>query len=94
MPRMCHLLLSDSFLIPVSPPRRVDSLHALVQVQQQFEASVKDMLEGISGLWARLEVLHTGVTLSKHWGPGHKDLASAWTDLEVCRAAANKCDSK
>lgn len=55
----------------------------LVQVQQDFEASVKDTLEGISGLWARLEVLHTGVTLTKHWGPGHKDLASAWTDLEV-----------
>lgn len=52
-------------------------------MQQDFEASVKDMLEGISGLWARLEVLHTGVTLTKHWGPGPKDLASAWTDLEV-----------
>lgn len=61
----------------------MDSLQALVQVQQDFEASVKDTLEGISGLWARLEVLHTGVTLSKHWGPGHKDLASAWTDSEV-----------
>lgn len=52
-------------------------------MQQDFEASVKDTLEGVSGLWARLEVLHTGVTLNKHWGPGHKDLASAWTDLEV-----------
>lgn len=61
----------------------MESLAALVQVQQDFAASVKDMLEGISGLWARLEVLHTGVTLTKHWGQGHKDLASAWTDLEV-----------
>lgn len=52
-------------------------------MQLDFEVSVKDTLEGVSGLWARLEVLHTGVTLTKHWGPGHKDLASAWTDLEV-----------
>lgn len=73
----------DCLWSPNSRPCRVDSLQALVQVQQDFEASVRDTLEGISGLWARLEVLHTGVTLTKHWGPGHKDLASAWTDLEV-----------
>lgn len=55
-------------------------------MQGDFEASVRDMLEGLDGLWARLEVLHTGVTLTKHWGPGHKDVASARTDLEVIRS--------
>lgn len=44
---------------------------------------MKDMLEGLDGLWARLELLHTGVTLSKQENRGHKDLASACTDAEV-----------
>lgn len=74
--------------------QRVDSLAALVQVQQDFEASVKEMLEGVSGLWARLEVLHAGVTLTKHWGPGHKDLASAWTDLEALSSAMGLYSSR
>lgn len=46
---------------------------------------MKDMLEGLDGLWARLELLHTGVTLSKQESRGHKDLASACTDAEVSR---------
>lgn len=41
------------------------------------------MLEGLHGLWARLELLHTGVTLSKQGSGGHKDLASASADAEV-----------
>lgn len=61
------------------------SLRRLVQVQGDFEASVRDMLEGLDGLWARLEVLHTGVTLTKQGSRGHKDLASAQTDSEVSR---------
>lgn len=69
-----------------TPLYRIGSLYRLLQVQGDFEASVRDMLEGLDGLWARLEVLHTGVTLTKHWGPGHKDVASAQTDLEVRRS--------
>lgn len=61
------------------------SLCRLVQVQGDFEASVKDMLEGLDGLWAQLEDLHTGVTLTKERGRGHGDLAVARTDTEVSR---------
>lgn len=59
------------------------SLCRLVQVQGDFEASVKDMLDGLDGLWAQLEVLHTGVTLDKHGSRGRNDLATARTDAEV-----------
>ncbi|XP_075892799.1 uncharacterized protein LOC142895546 [Nelusetta ayraudi] len=87
-------LTDKAKLIHAYLQRRMESLAALVQVQQDFEASVKDMLEGISGLWARLEVLHTGVTLTKHWGQGHKDLASAWTDLEALSSAIGLYSSR
>ncbi|KAI9548072.1 hypothetical protein NQZ68_013091 [Dissostichus eleginoides] len=60
--------------------QRMKSLRRLVQVQGDFEASVKDMLEGLGGLWAQLEELHTGVTLTKEGSPG--DLALAQTDAE------------
>lgn len=63
--------------------RRMSSLHRLVQVQGDFEASVKDMLEGLEGLWTQLEKLHTGVTLTKEGSRGHGDLASAQTDTET-----------
>ncbi|KAK2846665.1 hypothetical protein Q5P01_009664 [Channa striata] len=62
--------------------QRMRSLRALIQVQRDFEASVKDILEGVGGLWAQLEELHTGVTLTKEGGRGHGDLASAQTDAE------------
>ncbi|KAF3847418.1 hypothetical protein F7725_020446 [Dissostichus mawsoni] len=60
--------------------QRMRSLRRLVQVQGDFEANVKDMLEGLGGLWAQLEELHTGVTLTKEGSPG--DLASAQTDAK------------
>ncbi|KAF1394402.1 hypothetical protein PFLUV_G00026840 [Perca fluviatilis] len=63
--------------------QRMRSLCRLVQVQGDFEASVKDMLEGLEGLWAQLEELHTGVTLTKEGGRGHGDLASAQADAET-----------
>ncbi|KAE8295023.1 hypothetical protein D5F01_LYC05946 [Larimichthys crocea] len=62
--------------------QRVRSLCRLVQVQGDFETSVKDMLEGLDGLWAQLEELHTGVTLTKEGSRGHRDLDSAHTDTE------------
>ncbi|GAA6235697.1 uncharacterized protein LOC108876113 [Lates japonicus] len=62
--------------------KRMRSLNTLVQVQGDFDASVKDMLEGLEGLWAQLEELHTGVTLTKEGSRGHGDLASARTDAE------------
>lgn len=52
-------------------------------MQEDFEARVKDMLEGLQGLWAQLEELHTGVTLTKEGGGGRGDLASAGTHAEV-----------
>ncbi|XP_024133793.2 uncharacterized protein si:ch211-151h10.2 isoform X1 [Oryzias melastigma] len=68
---------------------RIGSLHALVQVQAGFEASVEDVLQGLDGLWKQLEELHTGVTLSKREGQGHKDLASAQTEAETLFAVLN-----
>nr|XP_020470413.1 uncharacterized protein LOC109968464 [Monopterus albus] len=62
---------------------RMRLLRALVQVQGDFEASVKDMLEGLDGLWAQLEELHTGVTLTKEENRGHGDLALAQRDAET-----------
>lgn len=58
-------------------------LRTLVQVQGDFEARVKDILGGLDGLWAQLEELHTGVTLTKEESQGHGDLALAHTDAEV-----------
>ncbi|XP_037318647.2 uncharacterized protein si:ch211-151h10.2 [Pungitius pungitius] len=63
--------------------QRSRSLCRLVQVQGDFEASVKDMLEGLQGLWAQLEELHTGVTLTKEGTRGRGDLASARRDAET-----------
>ncbi|KAM3615511.1 uncharacterized protein V6R79_003313 [Siganus canaliculatus] len=60
--------------------QRMKSLHRLVQVQGDFEASVKDVLQGLEGLWAQLEELHTGVTLTKEESQGHRDVASAQKD--------------
>ncbi|XP_060903065.1 uncharacterized protein si:ch211-151h10.2 isoform X1 [Labrus mixtus] len=70
--------------------KRMSSLCRLVQVQGDFESSVKDMLEGLDGLWAQLEELHTGVTLSKEGSQGHRDLASALTDAETLFAVLGR----
>lgn len=63
--------------------QRTVSLHTLVQVQGDFEASVKDMLQGLDSLWAQLEELHTGVTLTKEGSQGRVAVASAQTDAET-----------
>ncbi|TNN66636.1 hypothetical protein EYF80_023170 [Liparis tanakae] len=60
--------------------QRSSSLCRLVQVQGQFDVRVKDVLLGLEGLWAELEDLHTGVTLTKEGS--HGDLASTQTDAE------------
>ncbi|KAM6988077.1 uncharacterized protein LKV04_010813 isoform 2-T2 [Tautogolabrus adspersus] len=70
--------------------KRMSSLCRLVQVQGDFESSVKDMLEGLDGLWAQLEELHTGVTLSREGSQGHRDLASALTDAETLFAVLGR----
>ena len=41
------------------------------------------MQEALDGLWARLKVLHTEVTLTKQGSRTNKDLASAQTDAQV-----------
>ncbi|XP_030007179.1 uncharacterized protein LOC115431070 [Sphaeramia orbicularis] len=62
--------------------QRAKSLRKLVEMQGDFEAGVGDLLEGLGGLWAQLEDLHTGVTLNKEGGEGHRNLASAQTDAK------------
>ncbi|XP_041796699.1 uncharacterized protein si:ch211-151h10.2 isoform X2 [Chelmon rostratus] len=76
------VLLDKVKLICSYLQQRMGSLHRLIQVQGDFEASVKGMLEGLDGLWAQLEELHTGVTLTKEGSQGHRDVASARTDAE------------
>ncbi|XP_047450499.1 uncharacterized protein si:ch211-151h10.2 [Mugil cephalus] len=63
--------------------QRIASLRALVQAQRDFEASVKEMLQGLDGLWAQLEELHAGVTLSKQGSQGQVALASAQKDAQT-----------
>ncbi|XP_040902911.1 uncharacterized protein si:ch211-151h10.2 isoform X2 [Toxotes jaculatrix] len=76
------ILIDKVKLICTYLQQRTRSLRALVQLQGDFEASVKDMLEGLDGLWAQLEELHTGVTLTKEGSRGHGDLALARTNAE------------
>ncbi|XP_056297235.1 uncharacterized protein si:ch211-151h10.2 [Pseudoliparis swirei] len=61
--------------------QRSSFLCRLVQVQGEFDVRVKDLLLGLEGLWAQLEDLHTGVTLTKEGS--HGDLASTQTDTET-----------
>ncbi|KAM8768156.1 uncharacterized protein AB9X84_020341 [Acanthopagrus schlegelii] len=79
-----HSILTDKVKLVCSYlQERMRSLDRLVQVQGDFEASVKDVLEGLDGLWAQLEELHTRVTLTKEASRGLRDLASAQTDAEA-----------
>ncbi|XP_031142926.1 uncharacterized protein si:ch211-151h10.2 isoform X1 [Sander lucioperca] len=77
------VLIDKVNLIRTYLQQRMRSLCRLIQVQGDFDVSVKDMLEGLEGLWAQLEELHTGVTLTKEGGRGHGDLASAQADAET-----------
>ncbi|XP_038548262.1 uncharacterized protein si:ch211-151h10.2 isoform X1 [Micropterus salmoides] len=77
------ILIDKVNLIRTYLQQRTRSLCRLVQVQGAFEASVKEMLEGLHGLWAQLEELHMGVTLTKEGSRGHRDLALAQTDAET-----------
>ncbi|XP_034403653.1 uncharacterized protein si:ch211-151h10.2 [Cyclopterus lumpus] len=77
------LLIDKVKLIHTYLQQRSSSLCRLVQVQGEFEVSVKDVLLGLERLWAQLEDLHTGVTLTKEGNRGHGDLASAQTDAET-----------
>ncbi|XP_034557507.1 uncharacterized protein si:ch211-151h10.2 [Notolabrus celidotus] len=77
-------------LIQTYLQQRMNSLCRLISVQQNFEARVKDMLEGLDGLWSQLEELHTGVTLTKEGSQGHRDLASALTDAETLFAVLGR----
>ncbi|XP_026221101.1 uncharacterized protein si:ch211-151h10.2 [Anabas testudineus] len=77
-------ILTDKVtLIHTYLQQRIRSLRTLIQVQKDFEASVKDILRGLDGLWAQLEELHTGVTLTKEGNQGHRDLALVLTDAET-----------
>ncbi|KAM7412703.1 hypothetical protein PAMA_020196 [Pampus argenteus] len=76
-------LTDKVMLIRTFLQQRMRSLRRLVQVQGDFEVSVKDMMEGLDGLWAQLEELHAGVTLTKEGRGGHRDLALAQTDTET-----------
>ena len=69
------------------------SLRALLQVQGDFEAVAADALRGLGSLWARLEELHTTVTLTKEGGHGHGDLALARAEAEVSGVQRSVCSS-
>lgn len=85
------LKLTDKVkLIQTYLQKRMNSLCTLIHVQQNFEASVKDMLVGLDGLWAQLEELHTGVTLTKEGSQDHRDLALALTDAETLFAVLGR----
>ncbi|KAK9521206.1 hypothetical protein VZT92_021030 [Zoarces viviparus] len=77
------ILIDKVKLIHTYLQQRSSSLCRLVQVQGDFETTAKVVLEGLEGLWAQLEELHTGVTLTKEGSRGHGDLASAQTDTET-----------
>ncbi|XP_044059297.1 uncharacterized protein si:ch211-151h10.2 isoform X2 [Siniperca chuatsi] len=77
------ILIDKVKLICTYLQQRTRTLCRLVQVQGHFEASVKDMLEGLDGLWVQLEELHTGVTLTKEGSQGYRDLALAQKDAET-----------
>ncbi|KAK5600114.1 hypothetical protein CRENBAI_009058 [Crenichthys baileyi] len=74
--------------------QRIGSLQALVQVQTDFESSVKDLLQGLDGLWTRLEELHAGVTLTKKDSQGNRDLASAQADAECLVSVLGQYQNK
>ncbi|XP_049582091.1 uncharacterized protein si:ch211-151h10.2 [Syngnathus scovelli] len=66
--------------------KRSSSLRRLLQIQAEFEAGIKELLEGVEVRWGRLEELHTGVTLTKEGGREPEDLASAHQDAETLSA--------
>ncbi|XP_053730146.1 uncharacterized protein si:ch211-151h10.2 isoform X1 [Synchiropus splendidus] len=62
---------------------RIRTLHQLLRAQGDLEVSVKDMLDGLEDLWAQLEELHAGVTLTKEGSEDQVDLGSALTRAET-----------
>ncbi|XP_061733839.1 uncharacterized protein si:ch211-151h10.2 [Nerophis ophidion] len=63
--------------------KRTRLLRRLVQVQADLEAGMKGLQDGVLVHWARLEDLHTGVTLTRQDGQDHGDLASTCKDAET-----------
>uniref|UniRef100_UPI003AB056F3 uncharacterized protein isoform X1 n=1 Tax=Centroberyx gerrardi TaxID=166262 RepID=UPI003AB056F3 len=74
--------------------QRTRSLRGLVGTQGELEAGVRDTLEGLDRLWARLEELHTGVTLTKEGSRGHRDLDTAQTEAETLFAVLGRYRGK
>ncbi|XP_056140087.1 uncharacterized protein si:ch211-151h10.2 [Lampris incognitus] len=74
--------------------QRTRLLRRLVQVHGEFEASIKDTLEGLECLWAQLEELHTRVTLTKEWSQGHGDLSTARAEAEDLSAVLDQYRNK
>ncbi|XP_057684781.1 uncharacterized protein LOC130911086 isoform X3 [Corythoichthys intestinalis] len=77
-----HILIEKVTLIQSYLHKRSSSLRRLLQVQAEYESSVKELREGVEDRWGRLEELHTGVTLTKEGGEDQVDLASAHQDAE------------
>ncbi|CAL1571015.1 unnamed protein product [Knipowitschia caucasica] len=63
--------------------QRVLSLSELVEAQSALEVSVGDLQQGLSTLWAQLEVMHTGVTLSKKKEQECRELPSAQAEVKI-----------
>ncbi|XP_020784326.1 uncharacterized protein si:ch211-151h10.2 isoform X2 [Boleophthalmus pectinirostris] len=63
--------------------QRVLLLSELVEAQSSLEASVTDMQQGLNRLWAQLEEMHTGVTISKKRERECRELPSAQADVKI-----------
>ncbi|XP_061827993.1 uncharacterized protein [Nerophis lumbriciformis] len=78
-----HRLTDKVTLIRTYLHKRTRLLRRLVQVQAELEAGTKRLQDGVLVHWARLEDLHTGVTLTRQGGQDHGDLASTCKDAET-----------
>ncbi|XP_055082159.1 uncharacterized protein si:ch211-151h10.2 [Periophthalmus magnuspinnatus] len=63
--------------------QRVVLLSELVEAQSSLEANVCDMQQGLNRLWAQLEEMHTGVTISKKRERECRELPSAQADVKI-----------
>ncbi|XP_072313079.1 uncharacterized protein [Eucyclogobius newberryi] len=74
--------------------QRVLLLSELVAAQSSLESSVCDVQQGLNRLWAQLEEMHTGVTLSKKRVQECRELPSAQADVKIMLRDVDEYRSK